>query len=57
MYEYATIYPGEKMVIVVKEVGFMGNTTVIERLDVTPLLNRVTELPADKAALFTVEKQ
>lgn len=57
MYEYATIYPGEKMVIVVKEVGFMGVTTVIEQLDVTPLLNRVTELPADKAALFTVEKQ
>jgi len=54
MYEYATIYPNEKVVIVVKS---KFGLSVIERLDITAALNPVTELPADKAALFTIERQ
>ncbi len=47
IYEYATIYSNEKIEVVVKKYG-----DEIERIDILPTLNEVTELSEDKAALF-----
>lgn len=52
MYEYATIYDNEKIEIVVKA-GFPKEE--LERIDILPLLSAVTEVSADKAALFDIE--
>lgn len=51
MYEYATIYPNEKIEIVVKK--HISHTT-IERFDVAHLLNEVSEVPQDKKDLFDI---
>ena len=47
IYEYTTIYSNEKIEVVVKKYG-----DEIERIDILPTLNEVTELSEDKAALF-----
>lgn len=52
MYEYATIYDSEKIEIVVK--NFLG--TEIDRINIMPQINPVSELPQDKAALFEFVK-
>lgn len=52
MYEYATIYDSEKIEIVVK--NFLG--TEIDRINIMPQINPVSELPRDKAALFEFVK-
>lgn len=48
MYEYAHIYNSEKIEIVVKD--FLG--TEIDRINILPQMNPLSELPQDKAALF-----
>ncbi len=52
MYEYATIYDSEKIEIVVKD--FWG--TEIDRINILPQINPVSELPQDKAAFFEFVK-
>lgn len=52
MYEYATIYDSEKIEIVVK--NFWG--TEVDRINIMPQINPVSELPQDKAALFEFVK-
>lgn len=52
MYEYATIYDSEKIEIVVK--NFLG--TEVDRINIMPQINPVSELPQDKAALFEFVK-
>lgn len=52
MYEYATIYDSEKIEIVVK--NFWG--TEVDRINIMPQINTVSELPQDKAALFEFVK-
>lgn len=52
MYEYATIYDSEKIEIVVK--NFWG--TEVDRINILPQINPVSELPQDKAALFEFVK-
>lgn len=52
MYEYATIYNSEKIEIVVKD--FWG--TEIDRINILPQINPVSELPQDKVALFEFVK-
>lgn len=52
MYEYAHIYNSEKIEIVVKD--FLG--TEIDRINILPQINPVSELPQDKAALFEFVK-
>lgn len=52
MYEYAHIYNSEKIEIVVKD--FLG--TEIDRINIMPQINPVSELPQDKAALFEFVK-
>ena len=52
MYEYAHIYNSEKIVIVVKD--FLG--TEIDRINILPQMNPLSELPQDKAALFEFVK-
>lgn len=51
MYEYATIHDTEKIEIVVTD----GSKTV-DRLNIIPMINPVSELPADKLALFEFVK-
>ncbi len=48
MYEYATIYDSEKIEIVVK--NFWG--TEVDRINIIPQINPISELPEDKAKLF-----
>lgn len=52
MYEYAHIYNSEKIEIVVKD--FLG--TEIDRINILPQMNPLSELPQDKAALFEFMK-
>ncbi len=54
MYEYATIYENEKLEIVVKKGGGIDGILgeEIDRIDILPLLNPVTELPTEKMQLF-----
>mgnify|MGYP000352665335 FL=1 len=52
MYEYAHIYNSEKIEIVVK--NFWG--TEVDRINIMPQINPVSELPQDKAALFEFVK-
>lgn len=52
MYEYAHIYNSEKIEIVVKD--FLG--TKIDRINILPQMNPLSELPQDKAALFEFMK-
>lgn len=52
MYEYAHIYNSEKIEIVVKD--FLG--TEIDRINILPQMNPLSELPQDKAALFEFVK-
>ena len=52
MYEYATIYDSEKIEIVVKD--FWG--TEIDRINILPQINPVSELHQDKAAFFEFVK-
>ena len=52
MYEYAHIYNSEKIEIVVKD--FWG--TEIDRINILPQINPVSELPQDKAAFFEFVK-
>lgn len=52
MYEYATIYDSEKIEIVVKN----SWGTEIDRINIMPQINPVSELPQDKAALFEFVK-
>lgn len=52
MYEYATIHDTEKIEIVVKD--FWG--TEIDRINILPQINPVSELPQDKAAFFEFVK-
>lgn len=52
MYEYATIYDSKKIEIVVK--NFWG--TEVDRINIMPQINPVSELPQDKAALFEFVK-
>ena len=52
MYEYAHIYNSEKIEIVVKD--FLG--TEIDRINILPQMNPLSELPQDKAALFEIMK-
>lgn len=52
MYEYATIYDSEKIEIVVK--NFWG--TEVDRINIMPQMNPLSELPQDKAALFEFMK-
>lgn len=52
MYEYATIYDSEKIEIVVK--NFWG--TEVDRINIMPQINPVSELPQDKSALFEFVK-
>lgn len=52
MYEYATIYDSEKIEIVVKN----SWGTEIDRINIMPQINPVSELPRDKAALFEFVK-
>lgn len=51
MYEYAKIYDGEKIEIVVTD-----GSRIIDRLNITSMINPVSELPRDKAALFEFAK-
>lgn len=51
MYEYAKIYDGEKIEIVVTD-----GSRIIDRLNITSMINPVSELPRDKAALFEFVK-
>ena len=51
MYEYATIHDTEKIEIVVTD----GSKTV-DRLNIIPMINPVSELPEDKLALFEFVK-
>lgn len=52
MYEYAHIYNSEKIEIVVKD--FLG--TEIDRINILPQMNPLSELSQDKAALFEFMK-
>lgn len=52
MYEFAHIYNSEKIEIVVKD--FLG--TEIDRINILPQMNPLSELPQDKAALFEFMK-
>ena len=52
MYESAHIYNSEKIEIVVKD--FLG--TEIDRINILPQMNPLSELPQDKAALFEFMK-
>lgn len=52
IYEYAHIYNSEKIEIVVKD--FLG--TEIDRINILPQMNPLSELPQDKAALFEFMK-
>lgn len=51
MYEYATIYNTEKIEIVVTD-----GSRIIDRLNIVHMINPISELPQDKAALFEFVK-
>ena len=56
MYEYAMVYNTEKIEIRVVKPGILGfDDEVIDRLDILPLMNQTSKLPADKAAIFTID--
>ena len=51
LYEYAIIHPNEKIEIVVTD----GLFNEIDRFNIIRLLNPISELPAEKCALFNIQ--